>query len=135
VTEFATYPSLRGQVAFVSGGATGLGAEFVAQLAAQGVQVGFVDIQDDAGRDGAPRIVVQPYYALGDAAEQAVDHTLRDYYGDDGYTDEIVARAATDAGTVRENVEAFTEAGCDELIFFPCDPDPEQVDLLADALR
>src|SRR3954452_23161456 len=47
--QFATYPSLRGQVAFVSGGATGLGAEFVAQLAAQGVQVGFVDVQDDAG--------------------------------------------------------------------------------------
>ena len=50
MTEFATYPSLRGQVAFVSGGATGLGAEFVAQLAAQGVRVGFVDVQDDAGR-------------------------------------------------------------------------------------
>jgi D-xylose 1-dehydrogenase len=49
VTEFATYPSLRGQVAFVSGGATGLGAEFVAQLAAQGVKVGFADIQDEAG--------------------------------------------------------------------------------------
>ena len=46
--EFATYPSLRGQVAFVSGGATGLGAEFVAQLAAQGARVSFVDVQDDA---------------------------------------------------------------------------------------
>ena len=44
---FATYPSLRGRVAFVTGGATGLGAEFVAQLAAQGVRVGFVDIQDE----------------------------------------------------------------------------------------
>ena len=31
--------------------------------------------------------------------------------------------------------DAFAAAGCDELIFFPCDPDPEQVDLLADALR
>jgi NAD(P)-dependent dehydrogenase (short-subunit alcohol dehydrogenase family) len=47
--EFATYPSLRGQVAFVSGGATGLGAEFVGQLASQGVRVSFVDVQDDAG--------------------------------------------------------------------------------------
>ena len=47
--EFATYPSLRGQVAFVTGGATGLGAEFVAQLARQGARVGFVDLQDDAG--------------------------------------------------------------------------------------
>ncbi len=45
-----------------------------------------------------------------------------------------MARAATDAETVRENVGAYAEAGCDELIFFPCDADPEQVDLLADAL-
>jgi alkanesulfonate monooxygenase SsuD/methylene tetrahydromethanopterin reductase-like flavin-dependent oxidoreductase (luciferase family) len=89
-----------------------------------------------AGREGAPRIVVQPYYALGDAAEQAVESCLGDYYGSEGaYTEAIVARAATDAETVRENVRAFAEAGCDELIFFPCDPNPDQVDLLADALR
>jgi NAD(P)-dependent dehydrogenase (short-subunit alcohol dehydrogenase family) len=56
LTEFATYPSLRGQVAFVSGGATGLGAEFVTQLAAQGVRVGFVDVQDDAGQALAERV-------------------------------------------------------------------------------
>jgi D-xylose 1-dehydrogenase len=47
--EFAVYPSLRDRVAFVSGGASGLGAEFVSQLARQGVRVGFVDLQDDAG--------------------------------------------------------------------------------------
>jgi hypothetical protein len=33
---FASYPSLRGKVVLISGGATGLGAEFVAQFAAQG---------------------------------------------------------------------------------------------------
>ena len=49
MTGFATYPSLRDRVAFVSGGATGLGAEFVAQLAAQGAHVAFVDMQDGAG--------------------------------------------------------------------------------------
>jgi D-xylose 1-dehydrogenase len=52
VTEYATYPSLRGQVAFVSGGATGLVTEFVGQLAAQGARVSFVDVQDEAGRAG-----------------------------------------------------------------------------------
>ena len=89
-----------------------------------------------AGREGTPRTMVQPYYALGDGAQQAVERCLGDYYGSEGaYTDTIVARAATDPETVRENVRAFAEAGCDELIFFPCDPDPEQVDLLADALR
>jgi D-xylose 1-dehydrogenase len=47
--KFATYPSLRGRTAFVSGGASGLGAEFAAQLAAQGAQVAFVDIDVDRG--------------------------------------------------------------------------------------
>jgi alkanesulfonate monooxygenase SsuD/methylene tetrahydromethanopterin reductase-like flavin-dependent oxidoreductase (luciferase family) len=87
------------------------------------------------GREGSPLTMVQPYYALGEGAKPAVEQTLRDYYGPGDYTDGIVARAATDAETVRENVRAFAEAGCDELIFFPCDPDPDQVDLLADALR
>jgi D-xylose 1-dehydrogenase len=54
--EFATYPSLRGQVAFVSGGATGLGAEFVAQLAAQGARVSFIDLQDDAAHTLAEKV-------------------------------------------------------------------------------
>ncbi|CAA9329468.1 MAG: hypothetical protein AVDCRST_MAG61-2764 [uncultured Friedmanniella sp.] len=48
-SQFATYPSLRGRAAFVSGGASGLGAEFVAQLAAQGARVGFVDVDVDRG--------------------------------------------------------------------------------------
>ena len=39
-----------------------------------------------------------------------------------------------DAATVRQYVDGFAAAGCDELILFPCDPDPGQVDLLADAL-
>jgi NAD(P)-dependent dehydrogenase (short-subunit alcohol dehydrogenase family) len=47
---FATYPSLRGRAAFVSGGASGLGAEFVSQLAAQGARVAFVDIDVDRGK-------------------------------------------------------------------------------------
>jgi NAD(P)-dependent dehydrogenase (short-subunit alcohol dehydrogenase family) len=46
VSEYAQYPSLRGKVAFVSGGASGIGAEFVAALAEQGVQVGFVDVDE-----------------------------------------------------------------------------------------
>jgi D-xylose 1-dehydrogenase len=47
---FATYPSLRGRTAFVSGGASGLGAEFVSQLAGQGMRVAFIDIDLDRGK-------------------------------------------------------------------------------------
>src|SRR5215203_4011283 len=47
---FAMYPSLRGRTAFVSGGASGLGAGFVSQLAGQGMRVGFIDIDLDRGK-------------------------------------------------------------------------------------
>ena len=56
MTEFARYPSLTGRTAFVSGGATGLGAEFVSQLAAQGARVAFIDLDDTAGRELADAI-------------------------------------------------------------------------------
>ena len=46
---FATYPSLRQRTAFVSGGASGLGAEFVTQLAGQGARVAFVDVDVERG--------------------------------------------------------------------------------------
>ncbi|MFC4243249.1 SDR family NAD(P)-dependent oxidoreductase [Gryllotalpicola reticulitermitis] len=57
MTDFARYPSLVGRTAFVSGGATGLGAEFVTQLAAQGARVAFVDVDTDAGSALAASIV------------------------------------------------------------------------------
>jgi NAD(P)-dependent dehydrogenase (short-subunit alcohol dehydrogenase family) len=45
---YARYPSLAGRSVFVSGGATGLGAEFVRQFAAQGSRVSLVDIDRPA---------------------------------------------------------------------------------------
>ncbi len=48
--DFAVYPSLRDRVVFITGGASGIGAEHVTQFAAQGARVAFVDIADDAAR-------------------------------------------------------------------------------------
>jgi len=88
-----------------------------------------------AGREGKPRGMALAYYALGDGAKEAADSYLHDYYGFLGeYADMIAGSAATDADTVRAYVQGFAEAGCDELVIFPCNPDPGQVDLLADAI-
>jgi alkanesulfonate monooxygenase SsuD/methylene tetrahydromethanopterin reductase-like flavin-dependent oxidoreductase (luciferase family) len=88
-----------------------------------------------AGRDGAPRLMSLAYFSLGDRAEEAANQYLRDYYAWIGeYAGMIADSAAKDAATVKQYVEGFAAAGCDELVMFPCDPDPEQVDLLADAV-
>jgi NAD(P)-dependent dehydrogenase (short-subunit alcohol dehydrogenase family) len=46
--EFAIYPSLSGRTVFITGGASGIGAETVRQFCAQGSKVGFVDMDADA---------------------------------------------------------------------------------------
>ncbi len=43
------YPSLAGQTAIVTGGASGIGATIVADLVAEGAKVGFLDIDTAAG--------------------------------------------------------------------------------------
>jgi NAD(P)-dependent dehydrogenase (short-subunit alcohol dehydrogenase family) len=46
--RFARYPSLAGKVVYVTGGASGIGAEIVGAFANQGAKVGFVDLDADA---------------------------------------------------------------------------------------
>jgi D-xylose 1-dehydrogenase len=48
--SFAQYPSLKGTVVTVTGGASGIGQEIVRAFTAQGSRVGFVDIDADNGR-------------------------------------------------------------------------------------
>ena len=75
------------------------------------------------------------YFSLGEGGERDAQSYLGHYYAALGeeMANQIVARAAKDEETVRGYLQAFTEAGCDELLLFPCSPDPEQVDLLAAA--
>ncbi len=54
--KFATYPSLRERVVFITGGASGIGASLVAHFAEQGARVAFVDIMDEAATALAGRL-------------------------------------------------------------------------------
>jgi alkanesulfonate monooxygenase SsuD/methylene tetrahydromethanopterin reductase-like flavin-dependent oxidoreductase (luciferase family) len=90
----------------------------------------------EAGREGEPRKMALGYYSLGPDAEENAREKLGHYYTWLGeYTQMVVGGAAKDPETVRAHVAAFEEAGCDELVLFPSDSNPEQVGLLRDALE
>jgi NAD(P)-dependent dehydrogenase (short-subunit alcohol dehydrogenase family) len=115
-SRYATYPSLNGRVAFVSGGASGLGAEFVRHLAMQGARVAFVDVDIERGEalqrelaaDGAAETLFLPcdvrdIVALQDAIRRSVDQL--------GPIRVLVNNAADDR---RHRVEDFDVALWDE---------------------
>jgi alkanesulfonate monooxygenase SsuD/methylene tetrahydromethanopterin reductase-like flavin-dependent oxidoreductase (luciferase family) len=89
----------------------------------------------EAGRLGEPRVLANAYFALGAGARETAAAYIADYYAwlGDGAVQGITAGVATDEASVRGTIDAFREAGCDELLFFPCATDPEQVTLLEQA--
>jgi alkanesulfonate monooxygenase SsuD/methylene tetrahydromethanopterin reductase-like flavin-dependent oxidoreductase (luciferase family) len=88
----------------------------------------------DAGRDGQPRTAALSYFSLGDQGEANANAYLTDYYEFLGeYAQNIADSAAKDADTVKGYIQAFEDAGCDELFFMPSASDPDQVDLLSEA--
>lgn len=89
----------------------------------------------EAGREGEPRTQALAYFSLGERAEQNAHGYLTDYYAwlGEQIAEFLVAGAAKDVEAVKRQMAAYEAAGCDELIFIPCSPDPDQVDLLAAA--
>jgi len=88
------------------------------------------------GREGTPYLMALPYFCLGPHAEAEATAFLTDHYAVEGAVAErIAADALTDADAIRSAVAEYEAAGCDELILYPCSPDPRQVDWLADAVR
>ena len=87
----ARYPSLQGVPVFITGGATGIGADLVRAFARQGAKVGFVDI-DAAGAQALVQSLADaptpPLFARGDVADieqlRAAVQAARAAFGDIG---------------------------------------------------
>jgi hypothetical protein len=76
-------------------------------------------------------------YALGPGADTAVSGAIGRYYAFAGqeWVQHGISTALTSAEQITATVAEFERSGaCDELILTGNDPDPTQVDLLADAL-
>ncbi|HEY8356360.1 MAG TPA: SDR family oxidoreductase [Ramlibacter sp.] len=98
--SFARHPSLSGRVVFVTGGASGIGADIVRAFAEQDARVAFVDIQDEAAQalveDLAPSLY-KPLFLYCDLhdieALRAAIGAVRDQIGPIGV---LVNNAAND---------------------------------------
>jgi alkanesulfonate monooxygenase SsuD/methylene tetrahydromethanopterin reductase-like flavin-dependent oxidoreductase (luciferase family) len=89
----------------------------------------------EAGREGEPKTMALVYFSLGPDAEENARSSLLSYYawlGDETAAG-IAGSAAMDADTVKGYISDFEQYGCDELIFFPCSSNPDQVGLLAES--
>ena len=95
--SFAIYPSLAGKTVFVTGGASGIGAEIVGAFAAQGSRVGFVDLDREGSAALAERLDGEVAYEICDlrdiGALRAAFASLRDKLGPAGV---LVNNAARD---------------------------------------
>jgi alkanesulfonate monooxygenase SsuD/methylene tetrahydromethanopterin reductase-like flavin-dependent oxidoreductase (luciferase family) len=86
-----------------------------------------------AGRAGRPRGATGRYFCLGTGADQTADAYIEHYYGPDWFA---AARAdtLTSRQRLREELPRLAEAGCTDLVLFPCSGALDQVALLAEAL-
>jgi alkanesulfonate monooxygenase SsuD/methylene tetrahydromethanopterin reductase-like flavin-dependent oxidoreductase (luciferase family) len=92
------------------------------------------DVWTSAGRKGGPILVGGTYFSLGPDGGSTAERFLRTHYGPTRGT--AMARAAlTDQRSVRDEIKAFEDAGCSELVLFSCSADPVQVDRLAEMVR
>lgn len=89
----------------------------------------------DSSREGRAKIVALAYFSLGDTAEDSRRYLL-DYYQLMGSeTAEMIAGSALrSVDSLTAAIDAYAQAGVDELILDPTVSDPEQVDLLAEAV-
>ena len=89
----------------------------------------------EAGRDGRAKIVALTYFVLGDAVDDGRRYLL-DYYEPAGsdMAEMVAGSALQSVEAVTGAVHAYAQAGVDELFFDPTVSDPEQVDLLAEAV-
>ena len=91
MTGFASYPSLKDRVVFISGGGSGIGASMVEHFCAQGSKVGFVDIDEKCSGE-----LVKKIAAAGHPAPLFKKCDLRDIKAYQA----AIAEVATALGTI-----------------------------------
>ena len=117
-TNFATYPSLRGRVVVVTGGASGIGEAIVEAFAQQHATVVFLDIQDEAAaqliqRIAAAGLPIPQYFRCDLTNVDLIKSTTAAIVQEFQTIDILVNNAAND---IRHSIEEVTSDSWDHLI-------------------
>ena len=102
----ATFPSLRGQRVFITGGATGIGAAMVEAFAQQGAQVAFVDVAEAEG-DLEP-VFDGELEPVGDGERDTDDDAVEERVAVDVMV-EVSEKVRVQAGIGADAGDAFSE--------------------------
>ncbi len=118
MNDFAIYPSLRGKVALVTGGGSGIGSTHVKELTAQGVKVGFIDNNVEVSTKLADEIAAsgqeRPVFIEVDLRDaDALKAAIAGFIADVGPVDILFNNAAHDQ---RHEFEEVTSEYFDERI-------------------
>jgi alkanesulfonate monooxygenase SsuD/methylene tetrahydromethanopterin reductase-like flavin-dependent oxidoreductase (luciferase family) len=89
-----------------------------------------LDAWERAGRAARPRIVTGRYFCLGPGADATADDYIEHYYGRD-YFGLARADTLTTAAQIDAELERLAEAGCDDVVLYPCSGEFDQIRRLA----
>lgn len=120
MNQWAIYPSLKGRVVLITGGASGIGATHVEQFCAQGAKVGFIDYNAELSKALVGRITqaghAPPYFLHVDLRDIAsLESAIASFVNHAGAVDVLLNNAAHDE---RHRLEDVTSAYFDERIAF-----------------
>ncbi|WP_328395754.1 LLM class flavin-dependent oxidoreductase [Nocardia sp. NBC_00416] len=84
-------------------------------------------------RPGRPRVLAVRYFQLGADAVATAESYAQNYYGPEMFP-QVRPDLLTDTAHLCDEVFRIAESGADDVILLPCSGDPDQIQLLADAL-
>ncbi|MBV9711162.1 MAG: LLM class flavin-dependent oxidoreductase [Ktedonobacteraceae bacterium] len=89
----------------------------------------------DAGRTGKLRFVASIYWGLGSRAAEQTANYIRHYYAFMGPgVERIAGSVPSTPEAIKGAIRAFADIGVDEVICWPCVPELDQVDRLAEVV-
>jgi alkanesulfonate monooxygenase SsuD/methylene tetrahydromethanopterin reductase-like flavin-dependent oxidoreductase (luciferase family) len=88
----------------------------------------------EEGRAGNPQLLAFRFFSLGPGGSENARNFISNYYSYAPFMEALLASTSLTDQMVVDVAQTYSNAGCDELLFFPCSSHLDQVQLLARAL-